>query len=473
MDHQVYRFIKVRVRAALIILALSDFAVCLASVLLAIYIRFDGQSLDTIESIESPILTGVVFGMVIPPSIAAMGLYQSHFRGSLHAILLRTVAGFFCGCAVLATLYYLFPALNLGRGALGLAMGIAFFFIAMLHAFFFKYLERHETRVRVLVLGTGNHAASINRRMRRKSDRRRFRLIGFIILPGESERIVDGDLILEHSNQDLLQLCKEHKIDEIVTAADAGTTALPVEQLLEARFRGVRITDIVTFHEREQRKLPIELFNCDSLIYADGFGNSWFWDYVKRCVDVIVSAIVFIFVWPIILLTAISIVIEDGKDQPILYRQTRVGRNGRKFMVLKFRSMRTDAEASGVAQWATESDSRITRVGNIIRQLRIDELPQLFNVLAGDMSLVGPRPERPYFVEKLSIEVPHYEKRHTVLPGITGWAQINYPYGRSLSDSMRKQEFDLYYIKNRSLFLDFLILLQTTEVVLFKSGQAR
>jgi sugar transferase (PEP-CTERM system associated) len=238
--------------------------------------------------------------------------------------------------------------------------------------------------------------------------------------------------------------------------------------LLECRIQGIPVHSLAAFSERLKGEVPLDSLKASWLIYGNGFAQGAVRTVVKRAFDLTAALVLLAVAWPFMLLTVLAIRLEDGA--PVIFRQERIGRYGRSFMVLKFRSMRTDAEKDGVARWAQANDSRITRVGRFIRKTRIDELPQLFNVLKGEMSLVGPRPERPSFVEQLTEEVPYYAVRHSVKPGLTGWAQVRFTYGASLSEARRKLQFDLYYVKNHSLILDVQIILETVRVVIFGEG---
>ena len=252
-------------------------------------------------------------------------------------------------------------------------------------------------------------------------------------------------------------------------ALDERRGAFPVHDLLACKVKGMAVTDLPSFFERERGYVDLATLQPSWLIFSDGFvGGKAYEKAAKRIFDIVVSLIVLMVCMPILIGTAI--IIKLTSKGPVLYRQERTGLHDRRFNLLKFRSMRVDAEKETGPQWASQNDPRVTPIGRFIRHARIDEIPQIFNVLKGDMSFVGPRPERPYFVEQLSEQVPYYRERHNVKPGITGWAQLNFPYGASMDDARRKLEYDLYYIKNYSLFLDFLILLQTARVVLFQDG---
>ncbi len=465
-----FKFFKMHLRVPFLLLALLEFCICVVAVFIAAYVRFDGSQITQVSSIGSPLLTSLLFGTVMPVTMMAMGLYQSRFRGGILGVFLRSVIGFLCGAAILALLYYLIPPLKLGRGVFALAIIIAFFMVGTIRPMFFYYVDRDILKIRVLVLGAGEKAGSIARRLRRRVDRRGFRIVGYVPLSTDAGTTVSSELLVEQGDKTLLEFAIENNIDEIVVAADERRGSLPLDELLECKLHGLDVIDLLSFFEREQGKLPLDILRPDWLIYSDGFARGAFVDITKRMFDVIASGLIIAITWPFMLLAAIAIKIEDGPSAPIMYKQIRVGYLGRPFEVLKFRSMSTDAESKGGAQWATKNDSRVTRVGEFIRNTRIDELPQILNVLSGDMSFVGPRPERPHFVEQLSESIPYYRERHAVKPGITGWAQVCYPYGASMKDSVQKQEFDLYYIKNHTIFLDMLILCQTAEVVLFGKG---
>ena len=465
-----FKFFKMHLRVPFLLLALLEFCICVVAVFIAAYVRFDGSQITQVSSIGSPLLTSLLFGTVMPVTMMAMGLYQSRFRGGILGVFLRSVIGFLCGAAILALLYYLIPPLKLGRGVFALAIIIAFFMVGTIRPMFFYYVDRDILKIRVLVLGAGEKAGSIARRLRRRVDRRGFRIVGYVPLSTDAGTTVSSELLVEQGDKTLLEFAIENNIDEIVVAADERRGSLPLDELLECKLHGLDVIDLLSFFEREQGKLPLDILRPDWLIYSDGFARGAFVDITKRMFDVVASGLIIAITWPFMLLAAIAIKIEDGPSAPIMYKQIRVGYLGRPFEVLKFRSMSTDAESKGGAQWATKNDSRVTRVGEFIRNTRIDELPQILNVLSGDMSFVGPRPERPHFVEQLSESIPYYRERHAVKPGITGWAQVCYPYGASMKDSVQKQEFDLYYIKNHTIFLDMLILCQTAEVVLFGKG---
>jgi len=294
------------------------------------------------------------------------------------------------------------------------------------------------------------------------------RLVGFFPLDKVPERMVTANRILANG-QPLSVVARELAVDEIIVAVrQQRGGVLPLRELLDCRLNGVDVTDLARFFERFHGKVPIELLKVSWLIYGNGYRQGWVRTVVKRMFDVAVAATLVLITAPLMILTTLAIAMESGF--PVIYRQERVGYGGKLFTVFKFRSMGHDAEKGGRARWAIARDPRVTRVGRIIRKLRIDELPQLFNVLRGEMSFVGPRPERPEFVKLLTEQIPFYAVRHSVKPGLTGWAQVRYSYGATVEQSVRKLEYDLYYVKNHTLALDILVLLETVRVVLLGEG---
>jgi sugar transferase (PEP-CTERM system associated) len=304
--------------------------------------------------------------------------------------------------------------------------------------------------------------------MRRRSDRLGFRVVGFLRMGSERVAVPQGMLLdLDGS---LCLWAQRLQINEIVVGPDERRVDLPMNDLLECKQAGIQVTPLPTFFERELGMVKLSLIEPSWLIFSDGFDTSPLRLGSKRLFDVAGALVVLALTWPLMVLTAVAIRIESRAGEPILYRQERVGERGEPFQLIKFRSMRTDAELDGVARWASSNDDRVTRVGRLIRKARLDELPQLVNVLRGEMSLIGPRPERPQFVAELTHKIRYYSVRHCVKPGIAGWAQLRYPYGASEEDAKEKLKYDLFYVKNHNLLFDLLILLQTVEVVLFGRG---
>jgi sugar transferase (PEP-CTERM system associated) len=265
----------------------------------------------------------------------------------------------------------------------------------------------------------------------------------------------------------ILHICQKKEVNRIIVALDERRGKFPLEQLLFCRLKGIRVDDGVAFTEQLAGKLSVENLNPSFLIFSDGFKRSAIFKQMKRGVDILAAALVLTLLFPLSLLVALAIKLDSAGS--ILYRQERVGEDGKIFNLLKFRSMYVDAEENGPV-WAKVNDKRITRVGRIIRKLRLDEIPQMINVLQGEMSFVGPRPERPFFVDILKKEIPFYSERHVIKPGITGWAQIWYRYGASKEDALQKLKYDLYYIKHMSLIFDLIIILKTAKTVFLARG---
>lgn len=452
---------------SMLLLGLGEAVLLVASVYLGVYIRFSDSGLPEGDpSGEWLFAKGLLFAAIVAGSMTTMGLYWRHLRvDSLWHIVLRLIGAFAVTVLVLALLFYILPELFIGRGALSISLLIAFGGVLATRALHYHFADMEALKARVLVVGAGRKA-SLLETLRRRVDWHGFKLVGYVHVRGERDAVGESKVI--QSETPLDQLVDEYQIDEIVVAIDDRRKSFPVDEILECKMKGVQVVDLMTFFERQSGKIRLDTLHPSSLIFADGFSQAVLRKNSKRVFDVCASLFLLLFAWPVMLVTAMAIRLESPGS--VLYRQVRVGRFGQPFEVLKFRSMRADAEKDGKAQWAQKGDSRVTRVGAFIRKFRIDELPQLLNVVRGDMSFVGPRPERPEFVEQLRQEIPFYDLRHKVAPGITGWAQISYPYGASVRDAMEKLQYDLYYIKNYSLLFDFMILFQTAHAVVWGKG---
>lgn len=314
----------------------------------------------------------------------------------------------------------------------------------------------------VLVLGSGKQAQQLE-----KLNLQDVRLVGF--LPVGGPELVDTSRILREVKP-LCEVACEHRVDEVVVALDERRKNFPLDELLECKMRGIKVVDVVSFYEARTGQIKLSALNPSNLIFSDGFRKSLLISASKRLFDITISLLLLIFTFSIMVLAAIGIILESRWSDPIFYSQIRVGKDGKHFKVFKFRTMVIDAEKDGKPRWADKNDPRVTKIGRLLRKLRVDELPQLINVIRGEMSFVGPRPERPAFVEQLAGQVPYYLLRHKVKPGITGWAQIAYPYGSSVEDAVEKLQYDLYYIKNYSMLFDLYILFQTVHTVLWGRG---
>jgi sugar transferase (PEP-CTERM system associated) len=404
-------------------------------------------------------------GMII--IMSSMGLYQTDLWHNTQSVGLRVVTAFALGFAILGVLAYLMSTSYPGLVALGATtMALALTGSLCVRAAFHRWQNLAAFKRRVLVLGTGSRVTRLAEYAQHNSNHQ---VVGYVATqPGK--HYVPAPLVLPRAAGDsLLSVAERHAVDQIVVGVrDRRGGGLPVQELLECRLKGIEVVELPTFFEREYRQVMLESLNPSWVVLGDGFRQGFFKHMAKRAFDLVASCVLLLVSWPVLLLAAICIYLESGL--PVLYRQERVGRGGRTFTLYKLRSMRQDAESNGAPQWAAANDDRTTRVGRFLRKSRIDELPQIFNVLKGDMSFVGPRPERPVFVDQLGKQIPFYALRHSVMPGITGWAQVRYSYGASVDDAVEKLQHDLYYVKNNSLFLDIMILFATVEVVLWGRG---
>jgi sugar transferase (PEP-CTERM system associated) len=451
---------------ALMLLWVSELGLLMLAVVAAASLRFLHTPGGLAIFMESAAERAAIFAAFITVSMAAFGLYQVHVRHNRMEFLVRLLMSFaFAGVALLV-LYYLVPPAYIGRGVLSIALVLGLVGIAAVRTVVDRMFRTDVFRRRLLVLGAGANANLINSRLRRRSDRQSFVVVGFLPVPAQPV-VVPENLLLK-TDFSLSELAEWLQVYEIVVATDERRGALPMEEMLKCAQRGITITDLSTLFEREVGMVKLNVADPSWLAFSGGFDHSVPRRLNKRFFDLVAAGSLLLVAWPIMLAVAACVALESRG--PILYRQTRVGENGRQFELVKFRSMRVDAESDGVARWASKGDDRTTRVGSFIRKVRLDELPQLFNVLRGDMSFVGPRPERPQFVEMLGREVRYYNIRHCVKPGLTGWAQLRYPYGASVQDAEEKLTFDLFYVKNHGLVFDLMILLQTVEVVLFHRG---
>jgi sugar transferase (PEP-CTERM system associated) len=430
----------------------------------------------SIERWQGPLWPrALLFSVAMFACQLAFGLHSARQRARSAGIFIRIVAAVGAGVVISGAIFFLIPDLWIGRGVVALAGAGAAIVALILHVAFARVIDERVFKVRVLVYGAGRSAEAISG-LRRRADRRAFTVVGYVRPPDEElDVLITGRSHLTseplfEGSAGLPELCRRFDVDEIVVAVDDRRRNFPIRELLECRLAGVDVTELLTFLERESGRVRIDVLNPSWIIFGEGFRRGSLRQLTARTLDLIAGTVILVLSVPAIVATVIAIKIEDGIRAPALYRQQRVGLGGRVFRLMKFRSMRIDAEASGEARWAQRNDPRVTRVGAVIRTLRIDELPQLFNVLRGDMSLVGPRPERPEFVANLSEKIPYYVERHCLKPGITGWAQLCYPYGSSEQDALEKLQYDLYYIKNNSLLLDLAILVQTAEVAIFGKG---
>ncbi|AFL76092.1 TIGR03013 family XrtA/PEP-CTERM system glycosyltransferase [Thiocystis violascens] len=456
------RIFRHYMRLSLIVIAGIESIIFATSFYLSVHLRWWFIGTD-VDSEPTGLLTYSLFvALVFVMTMGAMGLYEANLREGMTGSLIRILMSLMLGSLILAAASYFFPPLGLWRSILSLTVGLSLVFVVSLRLLFY-YTNPGIFKRRILVFGDSPLADKLM-----IANQKRLDIVGYI--PTTPEQSINNGMKVIPHDKPLMQIAVETQADEIVLAIHDRRGKLPIEELLECRMSGIQILEQQDFFERELGVIKLELLKPSWLVHSDGFQHGVMTTLIKRLFDVLISLIFIALLWPVMLLTALAIFVESGFRHSVLYRQMRIGENGVPFEVVKFRSMRVDAEADGKARWATTNDSRITRVGRFIRKARIDELPQIFNVLKGEMSFVGPRPERPEFVADFARKYEYYAARHRLKPGLTGWAQLSYPYGNTEEDALRKLEYDLYYIKNQSTFLDLLILVETVEVVLFGKG---
>lgn len=457
------------------VLAALEFGLLLLASWLALQTRFQSETAILEASGMALPVHGAVFAVVVWMSMMALGMYQRHGReikGVVLGTLTRLVLAMTTGAVALMVLYFLAPSVELGRGVLALSLTYAFILLVLSRTSFSSLAADGRLRRRALFLGSGSKAAALLDQGRLEDQLRSVNIVGFASSgsPSQSEPLsLDPKRVIE-INSSLVDTAFERQIDDIVLASDDLRNGLSMDELMSCRLAGINVLRLDSFYEREMGRVMLEGLLPSWFVFAPRFNGTVLRRFSRRVFDLGSAMGILLLAWPVMLLVALAIWLESGGKGPVLYFQNRVGEADKVFALVKFRSMRTDAESDGVARWAQSGDSRVTRVGSWIRKLRLDELPQLYNVLQGTMSMVGPRPERPEIVAGLQRAIPYYSLRHSISPGLTGWAQLRYAYGASVDDAIEKLRYDLYYIKNQSFLFDLQILLQTIEVVLFRRG---
>lgn len=450
-----------------VLLGIVEAAVFFCAFQLGVLVRF-GWSVPPHLTLPGLLSTGAVFAVLMSVAMMSMGLYQRGAHERETGFVVRLTLAFLLGIALLTLAFYAVPPVFMGRGVLGLSLIFAFIGITLVREVFGRLATAEARKRRVLVLGAGVNARTIEELVERDPNVG-FIVVGYVPLPSAHEGIAPHRQITQ--DRPLLDIVLTREVDEIVVAADDRRRNLPVADLVDCKMSGFEVMDLLTFFEKELALVKIDLLHPSWIFLSStGFHTGVTGIYGKLVVDRIVALAMLIVAAPIMIMVAVGSLIESRGRDPIFYHQVRIGRGGKPFELHKFRSMGADAEADGVARWASHDDSRITRLGAFLRKTRLDELPQIFNVLKGQMSLVGPRPERPEFVAKLTASIPYYSERHRVKPGVTGWAQILNAYESDEDGAKRKLEYDLYYVKHAGIVLDLVILLQTVEVVLFGKG---
>lgn len=453
-----------------IIIIVVDLIAIISTFLVGVSLLRFNQQIDASTYVSfSTYVHLVVFLPIMLLSTLAVGLYNEKLRETFTGIAVRILVSTAVSYLLSKAIYQIIVLDELPLYFLE-AFYVSIFVVTVLTRFAAsKTPYKQVGSRRTLVLGAGTRASIIEKCMRRQSDRVGITIVGFVPMSGDSEDALKREKKIAVENS-LESFVVKHDIHEIVIATDERRNVLPNDSLFNCKRVGIKITDIIDFVERETGQVAVNHIYPSWIIY--GHNNST--NSAKRSFEwafnSLIALTIFLITWPFMLATYFMIKLEDGLAAPVLYSQTRTGLHGKLFKIYKFRSMKTDAEKYG-AQWASEKDPRVTKVGNFIRKYRIDELPQLLNVVRGDMGFVGPRPERPQFIEKFEESIPYYNHRLNVKPGLTGWAQLKYPYGASEEDAVEKLKFDLYYIKNRGFIFDLLILLRTAEIILFGKGR--
>jgi sugar transferase (PEP-CTERM system associated) len=456
------------IRSPYLLLAIIEFiALFLCSYFVVLYLTTDIVGVG-----GKPVLIKValVYALVMMISTLAMGVYSSGLVESFLSMAVRTVVSYcLLGGTACLFLFAIFPDFYFQAALLFESVMASLVVILLIRRVFYSVVDNSTLKRRLFVLGAGAKAEHLYKSIKSK-ELIGFEVVGFI--PAQYDCVAISSEHLINPVAGIYELALREKIDEVVVAVDdrrkGEGSYFPLDELLECKMNGIKITEAVTFYERELGCIELTEIYRGWMVFGSGFKYSQVRDWIKRAFDIFVCAVLLLIMWPFMLLTILAIALESGF--PVLYKQQRVGLNGQNFWIYKFRSMSHDAEKSGKAVWAQQNDARVTRVGGFIRNTRLDELPQIYNVLRGDMSFVGPRPERPEFVEGLNEQINYYQDRHRVKPGLMGWAQLNYSYGASIDDAANKLKYDLYYVKNHSFMLDILIVVQSIEVILLGKG---
>jgi sugar transferase (PEP-CTERM system associated) len=454
----------------LLLILLMDGLLALSALYSAVVLRLGYWVLQE-EWLQGPALKiAAIFVAVSLFSSYLMEVYSLEDKTSNKELVIDSLQGGAAAFFFLSVLYYIDPSVMLGRGVLFLSIGLFLIFQVICHALVGNTGYATPFRQRVLILGTGELARDMGELIGTQFSC--FTLAGFLPCAGESAEPpatapVAGAPVVTRE-RDLLGTARKARAGVIVVAVSERRGVLPLQEMMQCKLNGIEVLDAPSFYEMVQGKLMLERITPSWIIFSTGFRRTALVNVYKRCIDIVLASIGIILTAP--LLPFIALAIKLDSQGPVLFAQVRVGAGEKPFLLYKFRSMAQDAEKKSGAVWAVKNDSRVTKVGRFLRNSRIDEIPQLYNVLKGEMSLIGPRPERPEFVEKLKKDIYYYSKRHTIKPGVTGWAQVRYPYGATTEDAVEKLRYDLYYIKNLSLFLDSQIIFETVKVVLFGRG---
>jgi len=359
-----------------------------------------------------------------------------------------------------------YPSALIGNPFLEYTLVLVFIAISIWRIVFIKTLNRLNLAKKIIIVGTGTNANLIAKELKQRSAK--YNLLGFVSASGNNDSKTMGLKVLGKKT-DIVEIVEEYGVNKLVVAFGERREKFPMEPLLKCKLSGIEVHEVHDFYEKVTGKILVEDLRPSWLIFSRGFRQTPFKSLLKRTFDIVLTLVSLVLAAPLFLITALLVKFEDVRA-PVIFSQERTGKNNKVFTLYKFRSMRVDAESDSGPVWADTKDTRVTKVGGFIRATRLDELPQLINVLKGEMSLVGPRPERPFFIKKLHEAIPYYEQRHTVKPGVTGWAAVKFRYGSTVEDSLEKMQYDLYYIKNISILLDIKIIFLTIYVILSKQG---
>ena len=451
----------------MLLLILAEAALVYGALICAVYLRF-GVTDGAFELLQkNGLLKAGLAAFVCLAAFYLFDLYDFLVMHDRRELVLRLIQALGLAWIVLAFSFYTFQSLMLGRGVSLIALPIALTLMVGWRVSIHWLLGHPDFGERILIVGSGNLAVEVAREVLDRPDAG-YRIVGFV---GTDSDLLGKSLINPRViglTEELDDIVKRENIDRIVVAMGERRGQLPTNKLLQLSLAGnVNIEEGASFYERITGRVSLNMLRPSWLIFTGRGRQAKITEVSRNVAHWLVALIGAILSLPIVLVTAALIKLES--KGPVFYKQERVGKNGRTFVLAKFRSMRVDAEDAGPV-WASKKDTRTTRVGRVIRKIRVDEIPQFWNILKGEMSFVGPRPERPHFVAQLAEEIPFYEQRHLIAPGLTGWAQIKYPYGASIEDARQKLQYDLFYIKNHGLFLDAIIMFETIKIILFGRG---
>ncbi len=449
-----------------ILLIAGDIIITFASVYAGVYLRlFSSGYYDVFLKQYSPLFPrAMAFSLSIVFLCFFINLYSLERIDGRKEIFLKIFFAAFLASFVLAAFYYFIPYIQLGRGILFLSICISILSQSIWHIGYDLFLKLPVVAKKVLILGTGPIANTMGKLL--SSNNNGFALAGYVNCLGEPVHVPIDSVV--GNGDSLLAVALKERVQKIVVSLGERRGTFPVREVLNCKLRGIDIIDGHSFYEQLTGKLLIENMNPSHLIFSEGFRITVFRRYIKRLFDVVLAACAIVFAIPLLII--IPVLIKLDSRGPVLFRQKRVGEGEKHFILYKFRSMIDGAENDSGPVWSQSGDARVTKLGMLLRKTRLDEIPQLFNVIFGDMSFMGPRPERPFFVESLKRQIPYYSERHCIKPGITGWAQVRYEYGDSMEDAIEKLRYDLYYIKYQSISLDLLIVLDTIKVILSGRG---